>query len=268
MIKIIRKMLPEISAIINTYNEKSNIDICLKRLKLADEIIIVDMYSSDKTIEISKKYKVKIYYHKNHYHVEPARNYAISKATKEWVLVLDADESLSPNAEERIKQIVLDKKTDGYSFPRRVYINENIYLKYGYFYPDYQLRLFRNNGKIKYSGKIHEQPVIPKEKIKYIDSIEILHNTSHCKYDSYLHFFRFKNYIPIEGKLLGDSGMSIRNLLKTTILDFPRHTYRSFIKLKGYKDGYPGFRAAVIFSLYKSCVNLYALFFRLKRVFL
>lgn len=257
-----------ISLLVNTFNEGRIINSCLQKMSWVDEIIVIDMGSIDETVFIVQKYTPKIYQFKKYNYVEPARNYAIIKASSDWVFILDPDEILSENGEKCVRKIINEASYDGYFFPRRTYITDSTYLKHGYFYPDYQLRLFRNNGKIRYSGKIHEQPVIPKERTKIIDEVEIYHNTSHCKYDAWIHFFRFRNYIPIEGKELADTNISAYKLLYLIPLDFIRHIYRSFIKLDGYKDGYLGFRAAVIFSMYKTCVNCYALGSKLRKFIL
>lgn len=253
-----------ISVVINTYNEEKNIKECISCLIWADEIIIADMHSNDRTINIAKEYTSKIFFSKKYQYVEPARNFAISKTTKNWILIIDADEIFSDNKGSKIRKLIHNNEVDGYLFSRRAYINNDYYLKHGYFYPDYQLRLFKNNGNIKYSGKIHEQPVIPKNKTKIINEIEIYHNPSHSKYDSILHFYRFFSYIRIEGEEMSRKKVSSFQLMYLIPLDFLRHVYRSFIKLHGYKDGYPGFRAAVIYALYKSSIYGYAFWVRIR----
>lgn len=253
-----------LSLIVDTLNEEENIDECCKNLHWVDEMIIVDMHSSDQTRKIIKKYTNKIFLFRKSYIVEAVRNFSISKTTQKWILIIDADERMPEGAEKIIRKLIEDKNVDGYWFPRKQYINEKTYLKHGYFYPDLQLRLFRNNGKIKYSGVIHEQPFIPKERTKIINELQVIHNSSHTKYDSIFHFNRFSNYIKIEGKEESRSSISAGRLFVLIPLDFVRHIYRSFIKLEGYKDGYAGFRAAFIFSLYKACVHFEALKIKLE----
>ena len=252
-----------ISVVINTYNEEENIKQCLNKLTWVDEIIIVDMHSSDKTVDNAKKYTDKIFFSKKYPYVEPVRNFSISKATKDWILIVDADESFSDLKGYKIRNLIQNTEVDGYLFPRRAYINNNCYLKHGYFYPDYQLRLFKNNGKFKYSESVHRQPDSRDLKTKRINSIEIFHNSSHGKYDSFFHFFRFINYIIPDEIEQSKLNINTLYLLWLIPLDLVRHIYRSFIKLSGYLDGYAGFRAAVIYSLYKTIVNICAVFIRL-----
>lgn len=248
----------KISAIINTYNEENNLFECLKSIGWVDELIVVDMYSTDHTVEIAKQFTNNIYYHQFTGYVEKARNYAISKAKGEWIIILDADERLNNKDEVIIRKLILQKEIDGYWFPRKNYINQNFYLKYGYFYPDYQLRLFRNNKSVYYRGKIHEQPLIEIEKTQKNNSVEIIHNSTHSKYSSFLAFKNFIPYIKIESENLTKEKISIYNLIFKGLISFIRDFYRSFIRLKGYKDGYFGFRAALLYASYKWTIYSFA----------
>ncbi len=87
--------MDKISVVINTLNEEENLPRVLASVKnFADEIVVCDMHSEDGTVEIAKKAGAKVYKHKRIGYVEPARNYAISKTTGEWILILDADEQV------------------------------------------------------------------------------------------------------------------------------------------------------------------------------
>ena len=109
-----------ISVVINTRNEEKNLPRCLASVKgLADEIVVTDMESIDKTVEIAKKAGAKVFKHKQTGYVEPARNYAISKATGEWILILDADEETPPSLVKKLKQLVKTGKADYYRLPRK-----------------------------------------------------------------------------------------------------------------------------------------------------
>ncbi len=254
-----------ITAVVITHNEELNLKNCLESIKWVNEIIIVDSFSTDKTLLISKKYTNKIYSYKFSNDFSQTRNFALSKASGDWILVLDADESISKYSEFIIHKLVVDNIFDGYWFPRRNYINENKYLKHGYFYPDLQLRLFRNNKKIIYSGRIHEQPLIDKKRTKEVTEIEIFHNNSHTKYNSIFSFYRFVPYIKIEAKYKSMEKSSIVLSLFFAFTDIPNHSYKSFIILKGYKDGIYGLRAALLHSFYIASVSFYAIFLRLTK---
>ena len=97
----------KISVVINTYNEEKNISRCLESVKgFADEIIVVDMHSADKTVEIAKKYGAQVFEHEYTRYVEPARNFALSRATGDWILLIDADEELSGTLRKKLEEII------------------------------------------------------------------------------------------------------------------------------------------------------------------
>ena len=141
-------------------NEEKVLDNCLKSIKdIVDEIIIVDTGSNDKTIEIAKKYTHKIYNFKWENDFAKARNYSLSKATKDYILWLDADDFFKGESINRFKVLKesLDGSIDLYYF---LYNFNEEYL------PFYRERLFKNNNNYKFKGKIHEV-IIPSGKVKY-----------------------------------------------------------------------------------------------------
>ena len=95
--------LPKISVTIITHNEEENIENCLKSIKWADEIVVVDSFSADKTLAICKKHKAKIIKHK-WLGYSKQKNLAIDNARNEWVLSLDADERITKELLDEIKK--------------------------------------------------------------------------------------------------------------------------------------------------------------------
>ena len=98
------KKLP-VSVLIHTLNEERNIRNCLETVIWAEEIIVVDMYSDDKTVEIAREYTDKIFYFERVGYVEPARKFALERATKPWILVVDADELVPRKLYEKLKEV-------------------------------------------------------------------------------------------------------------------------------------------------------------------
>ena len=106
--------MQKLSVIITTFNEASNIEACLESVKWADEIIIVDSYSTDETVSISQQYTSKIFQRK---YLGPAdqKNWAIPQATHQWILILDADERVSLSLKDEIITILQqDQLKDAY----------------------------------------------------------------------------------------------------------------------------------------------------------
>jgi len=229
-------MVSQISVVINTFNEEKNIRSAIKSVDWADEILVCDMYSEDKTSEIAKKMGAKVVFHKREGFVEPARNFAISKASNEWVLVLDADEIISPDLAKRIQEIV--KKTKSHDFiqiPRKNIIFGK-WMRAAGWWPDYQVRLFKK-GQVIWSDMIHSQPettgqglTLPPEE-KYT----IVHNN----YQTISQFVeRINRYTTVESEELIRTGykFSWKDLIEKPVSEF----LSRFFANRGFEDGLHG----------------------------
>src|SRR3990167_7415405 len=158
--------MQKISFVTSTFNEENNLPACLDSVKtLADEIIVVDGTSSDKTVEIAKKYNAKIKITNNPPIFLINRQKAIDMASGDWLLNLDADERATSELIAEIKQKI-EKENDhinGYFIPRKNWFFGRFLMKGGQ-YPDYQLRLYRR-GKVHFELKdVHEQAIVEGEK--------------------------------------------------------------------------------------------------------
>ena len=152
------KNVISISVVIHTYNAEKYLERCITSVLDADEIVVCDMYSTDKTIEIAEKYNCKIVYHENTGFAEPARDFANSQVTSDYLLVLDSDEYASQGLINYLKEFVsLDTEINGVQIP---YKNEilgkvlNSYSKRGIF------RFFKK-GKVHYEPFVHAMPEVP-----------------------------------------------------------------------------------------------------------
>lgn len=168
---------PLLTVVINTKNAGKTLRACLESIKrLADEIVVMDMHSTDNTIEIAKRYGAKIGTYKDVGYVEPARNAAIKMATGEWILILDADEEIPPSLATYIREkLLIQPKADAYFLPRKNYIFEK-WVHTGW-WPDALLRLFRK-GVVSWPDEIHAVPSITGS-VEYIaakDSLAIVHH--------------------------------------------------------------------------------------------
>lgn len=143
----------KLSVITITKNEQDWIENCLKSVSFADQIVIVDCGSKDKTLEICQKYNTEIFYH-DWESFSKQKNFALSKTTGDWVLFIDADERVPQKLKEEIKN--LDFKYFAYAFPRK-----NILLgkemNFGDWWPDYVTRLARKDKIIAWEGELHEE---------------------------------------------------------------------------------------------------------------
>lgn len=151
---------PTLTVCILTMNEKDYIRNALECIKTiyADEIIAIDGYSTDETIDILKEYNVKIIYERSNDNFGNLRTMAISHSTKDWILFIDADKILEQSLCDVLRTRELLKhcqknEIDVVTFKRKNYIND-IFQEQSY--PDDQYRLIKNNGKIRYIKRVHE----------------------------------------------------------------------------------------------------------------
>lgn len=234
-----------LSGIVITKNEEKNIISCLKNLeRVVDELILIDSESSDKTIELASKFTKKIYIKRFSNNFSSLRNFGLTKAKHSWVIFLDADELLSEKLINEIPNLIKNKKVSGYLIPRRNYISDKEWLKHGLFYPDYQLRLYRKKG-VKYKNKVHEYPNIDDSTIVKIEPY-IIHRAIRTKYNSFSSIKRLDQYTTIKAEevLKYPATQIVKENLSLTFHYF----INSFLVGRGYKDGWKGFRAAIIYS--------------------
>ena len=150
-------------------DEEKYLEQCLSSVKgLVDEIIIIDTGSKDKTKEIAKKFNAKVFDFKWNDDFSAARNESLKHATKDWVLVLDADENLGKESVAAVKKLVENKENDAYSFVQKNYTDsssvagfvaeehKNTGKTYLGWYGSLITRLFRNKKDYRFSGMVHE----------------------------------------------------------------------------------------------------------------
>jgi glycosyltransferase involved in cell wall biosynthesis len=251
----------EVTAIVITYNAERTLQNCLDSLKDFKEIIVIDNNSADKSIKIATKYTKNIFKFKDKGLME-IRNFAIQSAKLDWVLFLDADEILNEKNLIKLEEHFTARSTyKGFWLQRRNYYGEgeNDYLKYGLFYPDYQLRLFMR--KFKYHYDIHEVPNIPTKDTKHLNDVEIYHFPNKRKYFSLTGISKFNNFIHIYSKAL--ISKNIFRLIVTGIWSFIDLFFISLIRGKGILDGYYGIIAAFNFALQISFIHFYAIYRKL-----
>jgi glycosyltransferase involved in cell wall biosynthesis len=146
--------VPRLSAIIITKNEAANIGACLKSIAFCDECIVVDCGSIDGTPAIAKSMGAKVTEHAWQ-GFGPQKNFALSLATGEWVLSIDADERVTPELAIEIEKTIIEGKADGYEIRRRTRFLEREMLQSRLF-PDYILRLFRRDRAHFTDALVHE----------------------------------------------------------------------------------------------------------------
>jgi len=250
-----------ISAVISAYNEEKKIAACLDSLKWVDEIIFVDNSSTDKTAEIAKKYNAKILTQKNDpSNIDLQKNLGIEKATGEWILVLDSDEEVTPELAKEIQSICHSEaepknlrengQIDGYLIPRKNIIFGK-WIEHTGWYPDYQLRLFRN-GKGKYQKKHFHEPIMIVGKTEKLNQHILHHNYETVSQFLYKHF---QIYAPNEADELIRKGYSFdwKGIIRLPMSEFLNRYFAS----GGYKDGFHGLVLSILMAAYHLAIFVY-----------
>ncbi|RKR08358.1 glycosyltransferase involved in cell wall biosynthesis [Flavobacterium sp. 90] len=150
-----------LTALVITYNEEQNIKNILDDFAFADEIIVVDSFSTDKTFEIASSFKNVKVVQRSFDNFASQRNYALSLASNSWILFLDADERLTPELQQEISFIINQENSVSAYFIRRNFMFENKKLRFSGWQTDKIIRLFRKENAIYNLKKIvHEKLII------------------------------------------------------------------------------------------------------------
>ena len=228
-----------LSVLIMTKNEEKNLPDCLNSVSFAEEVIILDDESTDKTGEIAQALGATVVQRKMDYEGRH-RNYGYGLSKNKWVLSLDADERVTPELETEIRNLFNSNDLyvySGYSIPRRNYLGKK-WLKHGGQYPSAQIRLFQR-GKFEYEEfeEVHPKPKFggPYRQLN--------HDIIHYSYKDFSDWVnRLNRHSSLEAKKWHREKRRPRLLrkLRKTIDRF----LKAFILKKGYKDGFDGFMMA------------------------
>ena len=143
-----------LSVVIITKNEESRIKACLESVKWADEIIVVDSGSEDNTLKIAREYTEKIF-EVNLQDFSSLRNLATEKASGDWILFVDADERVLESLKEEIEAMISFSDYSAYAISRKnIIFGQEV--KYGPFWPDWVVRLFKKDSFEEWVGQVHE----------------------------------------------------------------------------------------------------------------
>lgn len=234
-----------LSVVISVFNGEKELGECLKSVSFADEIIVINNSSIDKTEEIARKYTDKVFTRPNNPMLNVNKNFGFSKTTGEWILCLDADERVTPELAQEIKSTIkqLDNGAiDGFWIPRKNIIFGK-WIEHAGWYPDHQLRLFKR-GRGKFEEKhIHEM-------IKVTGETDYLkNNLFHYNYATIAQFLSKLNvYIVNEAEQLLNNGYKFE---WQDSIRFPVKEFLSrFFAREGYKDGFHGLMLSFLMSFY------------------
>lgn len=238
-----------LSVVISAYNEEDTLGDCLASVGFADEVIVVNNESSDKTAQVAKKHNAIVYTIKNNLMLNINKNFGFGKAKGKWILNLDADERVSPELKDEIQSVIDKEESEivGFWIPRKNIIFGK-WVQSDMWWPDHQLRLFRN-GKGKFPEKhVHEYIAIDgrAEKLQY----PLIHQS----YSSVSQFLQKMDriYTENEVKVFLSSGKKVDWI---DALRYPANDFlKTFFAQKGYRDGLHGFVLSMLQAFYSEVV--------------
>ncbi|QAA80770.1 glycosyltransferase family 2 protein [Aequorivita sp. H23M31] len=244
----------KISALAITLNEADNIEAYIDSLWFADEIIIVDSFSTDETVSLAQgKEKVKIY-QRHFLNFSDQKNFAISKASHDWITFFDPDEEITKELSEEIVSTVKNPTAIGY-FVKRDYFFMGKLLKYSGIQNDYIIRLFNKNF-CQYNDNLVHELLIANGK-----TLRLKNHLRHHTYKSFDEYTaKMHHYSRLQAVMLYEQGKK-PTLYHFFFRPFYRFTFQYFIRL-GLLDGKEGFILAYLngFSVFKRYVNLWMLY--------
>lgn len=237
----------KLSVAIATYNEEENISRCLESIKnLADEIVVVDGSSTDKTVEIAKKYGAKVLVTDNPpiFHINKQK--AIDQCSGDWILQLDADEEISLQLAKEIKKIIANHQPVAFYLKRKNYFLGK-WMRGGGMYPDPVIRFFKKGKAYLPCKSVHEQMKVG-GKVGTLKN-EMLHFTAPTL-SRYL--TNANRYTSLTAEELDKRNVGINPLTLIQYFCFkPKAKFLSlFLKHKGFRDGFQGFVFALFSALH------------------
>lgn len=234
-----------LSVVILTDNAEKHLPECLESVKdLADELVLLDGGSTDKTLEIAKKYNARVVSQKGKSY-DAWRNQGAGEAKGDWLFYLDPDERVTPALRKAVEKITDHRLpiTDhyvAYAIPRRNFVFGRE-LRHGGWYPDYVVRLIKKEALTRWKGELHEQPEV-KGEVKHLKEPLV-----HLKEDSLSAMIEKTNrWSEIEARLLFEAGhpkMSWWRFCRVILSEI----FDRLIVKRGFLDGVEG----VVFSIYQ-----------------
>src|SRR3989344_13919 len=246
--------MDKMSVVINVVNEEiETLPRALASISnLADEIVIVDMTEEGELREVASKFPVKVYQHERVPYVEIARNFGISKATKDWILVLDPDEEIPDSLARKIKKIINCRVSyDYYSISRKNIIFGK-WMKHSRWWPDHNIRFFKK-GSVSWNEVIHTVPMTKGEgnDLQAKEKYAIIHH-HYNSIEQYIE--RMNRYTTAQAKNLLTDGyvFNWQDMIKKPSNEFLSRYFQG----EGYKDGLHGLAMAGLQGLSELVVIL------------
>lgn len=241
--------MKKISALVLAKNEQDMIGEALSQLKFADEIIVLDQDSHDKTVQIAKKYTKNIITSKDNA-FDKNRNILAQEAKGNWLLYIDADERLTHDTVEELQQVIESDEHSAFFFPRQNYILGK-FQKHGGWWPDYVPRLFKKADFLGWTGEVHESPKT-RGSFGYLKN-PIIHKTARS---ISMMLDKSTKWAQIEAQLYYESTNPMVTPARVIRFSISEFLKRYLLKL-GFLDGKIGLATAVYQAIHNAMILTY-----------
>jgi glycosyltransferase involved in cell wall biosynthesis len=226
-----------------TYNCEASVGKTLESVRWAEEVLVVDSFSTDGTLDICRSYGARIIQHE-YINSASQKNWAVSQCRHEWVLQIDSDEVLEAGLREEIERTVarVELSTQALRMPRRNHFLGK-WMRYGGMYPDYQIRLFRRDQGRWKNREVHAHLMVAGR----VETLEhaIFHSDAPCIAARIRHLDRYTRY---EADELRKSGRRF-HWHDLVIRPWAAFLYR-YIWHQGFRDGWRGFIYCAYMGIY------------------
>jgi hypothetical protein len=240
--------VPQLAAVILTRNEERHIAECIDSARWADEVVVFDSYSDDRTAEISREMGATVIQHPFHDYGQQ-RNAALKAVEAEWILFVDADERVTPELAAEAREAIQRNDVDGWWIPRHNYIFGAV-VRHAGWYPDYQMRLLRR-AKARYdpTREVHELVILDGQE-GYLENV-----LDHYNYDTLRQFIaKQRKYTDYDARILFDQ--NVRPRLQNYLLQPLRQFKWRYVELGGYKAGWRGLLLSLLMAYYNLIMYL------------
>ncbi len=236
--------MPQLAGIILTYNEEHHIEECVASLRWADEVVVFDSFSADRTVELAQRAGARVLQHRfENYGAQ--RNAALDAVAADWVFFVDADERVTPELAAEVRgKIDAAGPERGWWVPRHNYIFGRLTRGAGW-YPDYQLRvLYRTCARYTPDRPVHEEVILDGAS-GYLNSPLI-----HYNYQNVAQFIaKQERYTDFEAAIRLSRGLYPKPW--TCLTGAVRQFWWRFVTLGGYTDGLHGLRLSLLMAYYE-----------------
>jgi len=238
----------KISCVMHTFNSELYLQECLQSLVWADEIVVIDMHSTDKTREVAESFGAKVVLHENLGFADPARAFGLAQCKYDWILAADSDEIFSPALAARLRDVSANDQADVVYLSFRNFFFGRELVGSGWSYRDIYVPRFFKRNMLTYGTEVHHF-ISVNENARELKLINKQLAVVHFNYDSVTHFIQKLNrYTDFEAR---KNGMYCGNPYLRMTYHFFRESFGRFFIKKGFLDGWLGMYLSLAMAFYR-----------------